>query len=139
MSRIAIRPARRLPAHCSVAVTSRSGNASRNVAEGKVQLPLDEPHRTRSRHASGSISGTARVPAHVERVRGGQRTLRQGGGPGLGVERLLLVHDQVAALSVATHARSVRSSHNVERALASSAIATLLNRDPESAATGDKQ
>ena len=57
MSRIAISPARRLPAHCSVAVTVYSGSASRSVASdrssGRSTAPL-----TRSRH-SPAASGTA--------------------------------------------------------------------------------
>jgi hypothetical protein len=43
------------------------------------------------------------VAAHVERVVGGQRALGQGGRPRLGVERRLLVDDQLRPLSVVTH------------------------------------
>ena len=43
------------------------------------------------------------VAAHVERVRGGHRRLGQGGGAGLGVERIVLVHDQVGTLAVGSH------------------------------------
>ena len=43
------------------------------------------------------------VPSHVERVRGRHGALGQSGKPGLGVQRLLLVHDEVRSLSVAIH------------------------------------
>ena len=58
MSRMAIRPVRRLPAHCSVAVTSCSRNASCKVTRERSSSRSTSPS-TRSRHASGSISGTA--------------------------------------------------------------------------------
>ena len=60
MSRIAISPARRLPAHCSVAVTSRSRNASRNVASER-SAALDQPVDAQAPRP-GSISGTAPWP-----------------------------------------------------------------------------
>jgi hypothetical protein len=55
------------------------------------------------------------VPAHVEGVGGGQCALGQRGEPGLGVERLLLVHDEVGALSVPIHGRNVEPAAAVHR------------------------
>ena len=94
MSRIAIRPARRLPAHCSVAVTSRSRNASRSVASESDSSRSTSPW-TRRRNAPSLDLRDRPVPADVERVGRGDRSLRQRREPGLDVERLLLVDDQV--------------------------------------------
>src|SRR5205814_10018083 len=77
--------------------------------EGKVQLPLHQPTHVQPPRGGVDLRNRG-VPAHVERVRGGHRTLGQGGGPGLSVERLVLVHHQVRALSIATHATSLRGN-----------------------------
>ena len=76
--------------------------------KGKVQLPFDDPMHVQPPRGGVDLRHRS-VPPHVKRVRGGQRTLRQRSEPSLGVERLLLVHDQIPALSIATHATSVRS------------------------------
>jgi hypothetical protein len=76
--------------------------------QGELQLALHEPVHAQA--PAGRVDLRHRpVPADVERVRRRHRTLGQGGEPGLGVERLLSVDDQVGALSVASHGTSVRS------------------------------
>jgi hypothetical protein len=78
--------------------------------ERQVELPVHEPVDTQP--PRGRVDPRHRpVPAHVERVGAGQRTLGQRGEPGLGIERLVLVDDQVSALSVATHGPSLRLAH----------------------------
>src|SRR5437764_1357068 len=67
-----------------------------------VKIALDDPMHMQPPRVGVDLRHRA-VPQDVERVRAIKRTLGQGGGPGLGVERLLLVHDEVRALSVATH------------------------------------
>jgi hypothetical protein len=82
----------------------------------EVQFALDEP--TNAQPPRGGVDLRHRtVPAHVERVCGGQRTLGQGGARRLCVERLLLVHDQIRALAVAAHATSpgVRTARAASR------------------------
>ena len=106
---MAIRPARRLPAHCSVAVSVRSRNASRNVASESSSSRSTAPCTLQVPRGRVDLRHRA-VPAHVERVGGGQRALGQRRQTGLGIERLALVHDQVRALSVAIHAPSLRSA-----------------------------
>ena len=61
ISRTFIRPARRLPAHCSVAVTSRVRNASRSVASESSSSRSTRPW-TRSRQIPGSSSGAGPCP-----------------------------------------------------------------------------
>jgi hypothetical protein len=77
--------------------------------EGKAQLALDGSVHLKA-PGSGVDLRRRGMPAHVEGVRGGQRTLRERGKPGLGVERFPLMHDHVRALSVSDHAKSVRAS-----------------------------
>jgi hypothetical protein len=83
----------------------RRGLAQRRQRE--VELALDEPVDAQPPRGGIDLWHGA-VPPYVERVSGGQRTLGQRGEPGLGIERLVLVHDQIHALSVPTHATSVR-------------------------------
>jgi hypothetical protein len=73
----------------------------------EVQLALDEPVHAQSPRGGVDLRHRT-VPTHVERVGGRQRTLGQDGARGLGVERLLLVHDQIGALAVATPAHPDR-------------------------------
>ena len=112
-ARIAIRPARRLPAHCSVAVTSRSRKASRKVASERSSSRSTSPW-TRRRHAPGSIPGRT-MAAHVERVGRGQRAFGQRRRGGLGVVRLFAVDDQSGPLAIAIHATSVGSASRSAR------------------------
>src|SRR5205823_505242 len=72
----------------------------------KLKLPLDEPvHPQVPRRA---ITPRYRaVSAHIERVHGGQRPLGQGSEIRLGVERVLLVHDEICALSVPAQATRI--------------------------------
>ena len=72
----------------------------------KVQLPFDGPMQVQPPRLGIDLRHRA-VPPYVEGVRGGQRTLGQRREPGLGVERLLRVHDEVRALSVGTHPANV--------------------------------
>jgi hypothetical protein len=84
--------------------------------EGKIQLPLDEPMHVQPPRLRDDLRHRG-VPPHVERLRGGHRTLGQGGSSSLGVERLLLMHHHIRALSVASHARKayeVRSPISTE-------------------------
>jgi hypothetical protein len=74
----------------------------------ELQLPLDEAVHPQPPRGGVELRHRA-VRPHVERIHGRHGTLGQGGEPGLGVERLLLVDDQVRALAVATHATSVIS------------------------------
>ncbi len=107
MSRTATRPARRLPAHCSVAVTVALAAAPRCSVSSDSSSSRPTSPCTRSRHSRSIDLRHRAVPAHVERVGRRHRGLGQRGEPGLGVERLLLVDDHVRALSVATHPASV--------------------------------
>ena len=61
MSRIATSPARRLPAHCSVAVTVHARNASRSVESDNDSSRSTSPC-TRRRQAPASSSGTVPWP-----------------------------------------------------------------------------
>ena len=78
--------------------------------EREVELALDEPVDPQPPALRLELRDRA-VPADVERVGRGHGPFRQRREPGLGVERLLLVHDQVGALPVAAHDRgSLRGS-----------------------------
>ena len=95
----------------------------------KIQLPLDKPVHLQPRGRAIDLRHRG-VPPHVEHVRGGQRTLGQGGEPGLGVERLLLVHDHVRALSVAAHTTSVRSKATLDNTRFRATAETRLSFPP---------
>ncbi len=75
---MAIRPARRLPAHCSVAVTSRCAECLAQVvsdsSSSRSTCAMD-PQPPRVLVDLGDLA----VPADVEGVRGGERALHQGG------------------------------------------------------------
>jgi hypothetical protein len=73
----------------------------------EVELALDEPVHVQPPRGRVDVRNRA-VRSHVERFRGRHGALDQSGKPGLGVERLLLVHDEVRSLSEAIHARSLR-------------------------------
>jgi hypothetical protein len=75
----------------------------------EVELPLDEPVDVQPPRGRIDLRHRA-VPAHVERVGGGQRPLGQRGEPGLGIERLVFVDDQIRALAIATHERRSSAS-----------------------------
>ena len=74
--------------------------------QGQLQLPLHSALHAQSPRRGVDLRHRA-VPAHIKRIRGSQRALHQRSEPGLSVERLLLVHDQVHTLSVATHPTSL--------------------------------
>ena len=74
---------------------------------GQLQRALDQPVHPQPPRGRVKLRNRP-VPAHVERVRGGQRPFGQRRGPGLDVERLLLVDDHVGALAVAGHRPTLR-------------------------------
>ena len=106
---MAIRPARRLPAHCNVAVTVALDEGLAQGGEGQVQLALDGAVHVQA-PCGGVDLGYRAVAAHVEGVGRGDRTLGQRGEPGLGVERLALVHDEIERLPYRSIAQSSRTS-----------------------------
>jgi hypothetical protein len=73
----------------------------------ELQLALDEPVHAQAPRDRVDLRHGA-VPTHVERVGRRQRTLRQRRPRALGVERIVLVHDQIRTLAVAAQARSRR-------------------------------
>ena len=101
------------------------------LAEREVQLAPHETVHPQPPHGRVDLRHRA-VRPHVERVAGGQRTLVEGSARGLGVERLVLVHDEVRALPVAAlpHRQTDRSPR--QRTL----IGLLFHRAPFVSSSG---